>query len=320
MRQSDVVRFFMLGPLTTGASNALRCGGGGNGGAAASAVWYTGVTLGMRNLRRFGTGTLIVAVGIIAAAFLYAPWPQSPAERSGAPGNGVEILVSAAASLSDVLAEVASAFEAADPSIKVRLNVGSSGALARQIEHGAPVDLVILADATLLDRLVRSELIAPEDAYPLLRNELVLIRPESSTCLTRWDDLRLPCARRIALGNPAHVPAGAYGKSLLEQFHLWPDLTDRLVFGEDVRQVMTLVAAGEADAGVVYNTDASASTRVVVVDRAPAGSHPPIIYPLAILRDAPHPKEARRFSEYLRSSASGEIFRGYGFGWLSDGE
>ncbi|WP_324717934.1 molybdate ABC transporter substrate-binding protein [Carboxydochorda subterranea] len=250
-------------------------------------------------------------IGVLALAVVVV-WggPAAGARRT-------DLLVSAAASLTDLLREAKTSFEARHPDVNVQLNMGSSGSLQRQIEQGAPVDVFISVSQAVTDSLVKQGFIDGKSVRVMARNVVVLVRPAGGGpggTLRGWQDLRAPQVRRIALGNPAHVPAGQYGEEVLESLGLWEAVQPKLVLGEDVRQTLAYVQAGEVDAGIVYATDAAiAGGKVQVVATAPEGSHRPVVYPVAVLRDAPHPQEARAFVEWLLSDEVRAMLEKYGF-------
>lgn len=232
--------------------------------------------------------------------------------RSREPGE--EIIASVAASLTDSMLEIQKGFEGANPGVRVRFNFGSSGGLQQQIEQGAPVDLFISAAPEPLQRLAAKGLVDPAAVRPLVSNRVVLIRPASAEAVVGgWEDLRSGRVSRIALGNPAHVPAGQYGKAVLERLDLWGAVEGRLVLAEDVRQVLNFVESGEVQAGIVYSTDAAMSKKVVVVAPAPPNSHSPVIYPLAVLKGSRNQAHARAFADYLLSPQGMEVLVRHGF-------
>ncbi|HYG57263.1 MAG TPA: molybdate ABC transporter substrate-binding protein, partial [Symbiobacteriaceae bacterium] len=210
------------------------------------------------------------------------------------PARSTEVVVSAAASLKEVLTDLAGRFEAQDPSVKIRLNFGSSGALQQQIEQGAPADLFIAAGPAPMQALVDKGLVEQAAVKPLATNRLVLIRPKAqdAALIDSWQALTGGKVTRLAIGNPQHVPAGQYGKAVLEKLGLWAGLQRTLVLGEDVRQVLHYVESGEVQAGIVYGSDAASSQKVAVVAEAPPGSHGPVIYPMAVLKTG-KPEAAR---------------------------
>ena len=225
-----------------------------------------------------------------------------------------EVVVSAAASLTDALKEAQQGFEQEHGAIKLRLNFGSSGALQQQAEQGAPVDLFVSAATAPMEALVSKGLVEASAVRSLAANKVVLIRSKAGEAVVKgWDDLRADQVKKVAIGNPQHVPAGQYGKAVLEKLNLWAAVEPRLVLGEDVRQVLAYVETGEVQAGLVYSTDAALSQKVVVVAEAPAGSHAPIVYPMAVLKESKHPAEAKAFADYLASDKGQAILTKYGF-------
>lgn len=258
---------------------------------------------------------LILLASVGATACRAAPGPASGPEQGN--GNGaaqpVELLVSSAASLQDALREAAAEFVRKHPEIKVRFNFGSSGALAQQIVAGAPVDVFIAAGRQPVDMLAEQGLVDPGRVHIIARNQVVLIVPRNGTGTVRgWQDLSRPEVRRIAIGDPAHVPAGQYGRQVLQHLGLWEKVKPKLVLDQDVREVLHHVA-GEAQAGVVYRTDAMTSDRVVVAAEAPAGSHAPVVYPLAVPNTSRHPDEARALAGFLTSQQGQAVLQRHGF-------
>jgi len=221
------------------------------------------------------------------------------------------VYVFAAASLKGALDEVASAW----PGPRPVLVYGASSRLAQQIERGAPASIFISADRQWMDYLAARGAIVPESRRELLGNRLVLIAPRASAVhLKIAPDMPLAAALgggRLALGDPAHVPAGIYARAALEKLGLWDSVKGRLAPAEDVRAALALVARGEAPLGIVYATDAAAEPAVRVVDRFDPSLHPPVVYPLALAKGAD--SAARDFAGYLRSDAATRIFIRYGF-------
>lgn len=233
--------------------------------------------------------------------------------RPGPEGQPVELVVSAAASMGDALKEARAAFEQEHRQVKIRLNLGSSGALGQQIEQGAPADLFISAGKAPMDRLVKKGLVEQAAVKTVATNRVVLIRPRSAIAgVAGWDDLK--AAKKLAVANPEHVPAGQYAQGVLENLGLWAAMQGRLVMGEDVRNVLNFVESGEVDAGIVYSTDAALSQKVVVAAEAPAGSHAPVAYPMAVLKESKHREQAGALADFLVSSSGQAILKKYGFG------
>lgn len=220
--------------------------------------------------------------------------------------------LSVAASLQDAIVEVESSYQRDHGAVDFRNNFGSSGTLAREIEQGAPVDGFISAGVKPMDDLEAKNMLAPGTRMNLLRNSLVLIVPQDSK-LAGFDGLAGDGVRTFALGDPASVPAGQYGRQTLLSLNLYDKLRGRIVLGKDVRQVLTYVETGNADAGLVYATDARISTKVRVAAVAPESSHDPIVYPLAVVSGSHDQEAVRRFMDYLSSPAARAIFVQHGF-------
>lgn len=231
---------------------------------------------------------------------------------SRASSSRVTLTLSVAASLQNVIVDAESAYQRDHAEVEFSNNFGSSGTLSREIEQGAPVDAFLSAAAKPIDNLDAKGLILAGTRRTLLRNSLVLIAPPDSQ-LKGFEGLTDKSVRLIALGDPASVPAGQYGRQTLTALHLMDKLNAKLVMGKDVRQVLTYVETGNADAGIVYGTDAAASTRVRIVAIAPESSHEPIVYPVAVVRSSRNQEATRKFIEYLSSPDAKAIFTKRGF-------
>lgn len=231
-----------------------------------------------------------------------------------AAGWAGEVVVSAAASLTDALTEIGAAYTRANPGTVVRFNFGASGALMQQILQGAPVDAFAPASRREMDTLQQAHRVEPATRIDFASNRLVLVAPAGSR-LRNWDGLRQRTVRRVAISNPAYVPSGRYAQQTLTARGLWPIVQPRAVLGENVRQTLTYVAAGDVDAGIVFATDARAeAARVRVAGYAiPGRDHEPIVYPAAVVRGAPNSASARRVVAYLRSAVAQAILRRHGF-------
>lgn len=230
------------------------------------------------------------------------------------PQSASEITVSAAASLRDAFGEIGRRFEAATGA-RVNFNFGASGALQKQIESGAPVDVFASAGIPQMDALASQGLIAPETRRDFARNTLVLAVPaDQSPELKNFVDLGGAAVGKIAIGNPRTVPAGQYAEQTLTRLGLWRQIKPRLVFAEDVRHVLDYVARGEVEAGIVYASDVRASdNRVRIAARAPEGSHDPILYPIAVVRASKQQEAARAFIAAVVSDEGQRALEKYGF-------
>lgn len=219
---------------------------------------------------------------------------------SGAPAN--ELTVSAAVSLKDAFREIAELYEARTGTT-IHFNYGASGALQKQIESGAPADVFASAGAKQMDELASKGLIVPDSRTDFAGNSLVLIVPAKGGGPGSFSDLANPSVKKVAVGNPKTVPAGQYTEQTIGKLKLLPQIQAKLIFAEDVRQVLDYVARDEVDAGVVYSSDAlSAGDKVKLVARAPDDSHDPILYPIAVVRDSQQKAAARKFIDLVLSA------------------
>lgn len=240
---------------------------------------------------------------------------QEPSKQDEGKANvaSTEITVSAAASLKDAMEEIKSLYEVKKTGVKLTLNFGSSGALQQQIEQGAPVDLFISAGKSQMDALEEKQMLVKESRVNLLGNDLVLIVGKDNNTVKSFADLSKPDVKHVGIGNPESVPAGKYAKEALTSLKLWDGLKAKYVEAKDVRQVLSYVETGNAEAGLVYKSDASISDKVKVAAAAPADSHKPIVYPAAVISDAKNSAVAGEFLEFLQTAEAQQIFSEYGF-------
>ena len=249
---------------------------------------------------------LLVAVLCIA---LGNSWAAAAAAQDN------KLVVFAAASLKDALDAVNAAYQR-DKGQDTTTSYAASSALARQIEAAAPADIFISADLDWMDYLAKRMLIKPEARFNLLGNTLVLIAPADST-LSLVIGPHFPLARalgdgRLAIADPAGVPAGKYGKTALERLDVWSSVADKLAPAENVRAALFLVARGEAPLGIVYQTDAVADKGVKIIGAFPEDTHPPIIYAVAAVAASANPGDPV-YLAYLKSPAARPLFEKAGF-------
>ena len=224
-----------------------------------------------------------------------------------------EILIAAAASLSDVLQEIGNAYRA-NHAHTLRFTFGSSSTLARQIEEGAPADLFFCADTAQLDLLEKKSLLEPGTRTNLVSNQLVIVVPlDSRIVITNAHDLLKTEVKRIALAEPSSVPVGVYSSKYLQQQGLWDRVKVKVIPVLDVRAALASVEAGNVDAGFVYRTDAALSKKVRVAYRVPRDDAPAITYPAAIVRSAKEKQLARDFLNFVSGPFGREIFTKYSF-------
>lgn len=224
--------------------------------------------------------------------------------------SAVEVRVFAAASLTDALQELASFYERRTGHTIV-FHFAASSLLARQIELGAPADLFLSADERTMDALARNGLVRSTTRVSALSNRLVVVVPQNGGKRIRSaHDLERV---RLALGNPATVPAGIYAKMYLEKAGVWDRVAPQVYPTVDVRAALTAVVAEHADAAIVYRTDATISKRVRIAYEVPRRHGPAISYAFAVLRDAEQPRAAAHFLGFLRSPYARRVFERHGF-------
>ena len=225
-----------------------------------------------------------------------------------------ELIVAAAASLTNALKEVAGAFEKTHPGAKVVCNFGASGVLWQQMAKGAPVDVFAAADQKTMNQAQEKKLIVPGTRKNFVSNRLVLIIPmDAKLCLRGLKDLTGPAVKRVAVGNPATVPAGRYAQEALVKAGLWEALSPRFILAESVRQVLDYVRRGEVDAGLVYSTDAAIATGNVKVIETVTEPEP-ILYPIAVTASTDKKALGQSFVDFVLSPPAQEIFLRFGFG------
>jgi molybdate transport system substrate-binding protein len=224
------------------------------------------------------------------------------------------ITASAAISLKDALGEVATAYEKQGGD-HVEFAYGASGSLAAQIQQGAPVDLFISAAWTQVNQLTKAGIADDATKKVIARNSLVLIAPAGAASPpSSFNDLADAKYKKIAIGDPKVVPAGDYAKQTLESLKIFDAMQDRLIFGANVRQVLSYVERGEVDAGIVYKTDALQSgDKVKQIATADENLHKPIEYPAVIINRTADRADAEKFLEFLSSDAARQIFASHGF-------
>lgn len=252
-----------------------------------------------KSLRRvFAFFTGLMAMTVIACA--PASKPEPPV-----------VTIFAAASLTEALGQIAEDYER-QTGQAVRLSFAGSGSVARQVEAGAPADIVILADQSWMDRLGKAGRLSSSSRVDLLGNRLVLISgAEMETPPVEPLSWLVQTEGRLAVGDPDSVPAGSYARNWLQAIGRWEALEPYLVTGADVRAVRTFVERGEAALGVVYRSDVVGAPGVRVIAEPPASQQPKIVYPAALTTVAK--PEAAPLLQYLRSPQADAVFVRHGF-------
>ena len=249
-------------------------------------------------------------VVVLALVALISLTPAVGALAADSPVN-----VFAAASTTDAVTEICKMFEAEGLGKAVPV-FASSSTLAKQIENGAPASVFISANVKWMDYLAERKMIVADSRADLLGNRIVLIAPADSTLKV---DIKpgfslLPYLGdgRLSMGDPDHVPAGMYGKDALKKLGAWDEVESHVAAAKDVRAALALVERGEAPLGEVYSTDAAISKKVKVVGVFPEDSHPPIVYPVALIQGADTP-QAKAFFEFLKGPKAKAVFEASGF-------
>ena len=234
-------------------------------------------------------------------------------EETAAPAAApVTISVSAAASLTDALNDIATEY-AKESQDTIEFNFGGSGALRTQIEEGAPCDLFISAASNHMDALEESGLVVSDSRSDLLANTLTLIASAEKADEVTLDSIATDAVKSIAVGEPETVPAGQYAVQAFDSLGITDAVTPKLIYAQDVKAVLDYVDTGNADCGFVYKTDALLLNTGVMIADVPAEDHDPIVYPAALTTDSAQPEAAAAFLEYLGSDTAKDIFEQYGF-------
>ena len=231
----------------------------------------------------------------------------------GGAAQAQDIVVSAAASLTNAFQAVGTAFEKAHPGAKVVFNFAASGPLLAQIQQGAPVDVFASADQVTMNRAAAAKLLAEGTRADFAKNSLVLVVPASSSASpAKLADMSGTAFKRIATGTPSTVPIGRYTVEAVQQAGLAAALAPKWIYGESVRQVLNYVARGEVDAGFVYRTDAliePEKTRIAFT--VPTST--PVSYPIAQIAASKNAALGKDFVTFVRSAPGQQILEGFGF-------
>jgi molybdate transport system substrate-binding protein len=259
-------------------------------------------------------GTIVSALAFTRRALL-ASAAATLALAGAASAAGQRVTVFAAASLTDVLTEIAAAWQGKG-NAPIVLSFGSSSAIAKQIEAGAPADIFASADEKWLGYLQERNLIAAGSVHRPIGNDLVLIAAaDSKIAITIGPNFDLAGALaggRLSIGDPKGVPAGRYAQQALTKLGVWNTVESQTAPAQNVRAALALVQRGEAPLGIVYATDARGLTDVKVVDTFPEDSHDAIVYPLAVIAEHERP-EVKAFFDFLLGADGRQVFKSHGF-------
>lgn len=228
--------------------------------------------------------------------------------------KSTELTILAAASLTDVCAELKTIYESENPGVELTFSYAGSGALQTQIEEGAPADIFFSASLKQMKALDEEGLMVSDSITELLENKIVLIVPEGSDRdISAFEDVGTDKVGMIGLGDTESVPVGQYAREAFTALGLW-DVTDsKANYGSDVRTVLTWVESGDVDCGVVYATDAYTTDKVRIVATAPEGSCSKVIYPVGIVKASDNKEDAQKLLDFFKSEQAMKVFEKYGF-------
>ena len=262
------------------------------------------ITDGARSMKRFKQ-TMRIAVILTAALVISGACAQKQTK---------EITVSAASSLRNAFEEIGEIYEK-QTGVRPNFNFAASGILQRQIEAGAPADVFASASRKQMDDVQKKGLLLNETRQDFTGNSLVLITPANSSLGIRsFQDLTNAGVERIAVGNPKTVPSGQYAQESLTALDMWDKLQSRIITAENVRQALDYVSRGEAEAGLVYASDAvMAEGKIRIAAESPRGSHEDIVYPIAVIKNSGDSAAAIKFIELVQSETGQAILAKYGF-------
>lgn len=254
--------------------------------------------------------TIATAIIMVISMMLLAGCGSNSEDSAEKP----EVTVLAAASLTDALDEIIAEYEK-DAECTITPSYAGSGDLVQQIEGGAPCDIFISASVSNMDQLEEGDYIDTETRTDILRNTLTLIATAEKADVVTMDSLTTDAVGTIAIGEPETVPAGQYASQVFENMGITDQLTDKIVYAKDVRAVLNYVETGDADCGFVYRTDAmlldeESGSIIGDVDQS---LYDEVVYPAAIMKDAPQADYAADFFEFMQSDFAREVFEKYGF-------
>ncbi|MDG2989477.1 molybdate ABC transporter substrate-binding protein [Candidatus Synechococcus calcipolaris G9] len=231
------------------------------------------------------------------------------------PIASTELTVSSAIALTEPLEALKPIYQENHNPINITYNFGASGLLRQQIEQGADVDVFISASQKDMDDLANQNLLVSNTRANIVENRIVLVIPKkaNSIRITGMEDLTKPEVNRVAIGNPATVPMGRYSEEIFKNLDLMDAVQSKLIFGENIRQVLSYVETGNVDAGLVWVTDANTTDQVTIVESISETLHSPAIYPAAVVAQTSHLESATAYVQFLRNEQAKKIFTEYGF-------
>lgn len=270
----------------------------------------------MKKIARLITVMLLIALTVVVGGCGKDSSTATPVPTATA--APVTLTISAAASLKDAMGEIKTLYAKEKANVTINYNFGSSGALQQQIEQGANADLFISAAEKQMDALKQKSLILDDTRVDLLGNTVVLVVKSDSTAgISDFKDAATDKVKKIALGEPKTVPCGQYAEEIFTTLNILDKVKTKAVYGKDVKEVLNWVETGNADAGVVYGTDAKASTKVKVAATAGKDLYKtPVVYPASVVKASKNTEDAKAFLKFLSGSKAKAVFVKYGFDFL----
>ena len=263
-----------------------------------------------KNLSKKLIAVQILALGLINSCTSFSDNQSSSQQKNE---TSIELTISAAASMQNVLAEVKALYVQKYPQVDLTFNFASSGLLQHQIEQGAPIDIFISAAPQQMNILESKDLLLIQTRQNLVQNQMVLIVSKDNQSITTFVDLVKGTTDKIALGEPSIVPAGQYAQEILSSLNIEEQIESKSIYGKNVRQVLSYVATGNVDAGIVYSTDAKTEKEVKVIATASQNNHSAVVYPAAVVKDSKYPEVAQQLLQFLFAPEAQAIFKRYGF-------
>ena len=271
------------------------------------------------------TAAVVMALSVAGCSSNTTTTTQDTSNNDAENAETSTVTVFAAASMTETLNQIAEMYKEVDPNVELVFNFDSSGTLKTQIQEGADCDIFISAAQKQMNQLDATQdaeanpdgldFIDHETRFNLVSNSVVLIAPEGNPeGLASFEDVGTDKVKLIALGN-SDVPVGQYSEEIFTNMGIWDELNadGKITFGSNVKEVLAQVEEGAVDCGVVYSTDAATSEKVDVVATAPEGTHKPIVYPAAVIKNAPNAEKANEFLAYLKTDVCADVFESVGF-------
>ncbi|MCL1468078.1 molybdate ABC transporter substrate-binding protein [Argonema galeatum] len=230
----------------------------------------------------------------------------------------VVLTISAGTSLKSSLEEIKEIYTQEKPNVSIIYNFNSSGSHQKAIEQGANVDIYITGGSQFMDNLQSKGFVIKDTRKNLLRNQIILIGPKNSTGISNFNDLTDNQIKRLAISNPNNGSSGKYGEEVLQYFGILEQVKSKFVFAKSGTEIVSFVDKGNADAGIMYATDAIKVNQIKIVAIAPENSHSPITYSAAVLKASKNIPQAKEFVQFLQTDRAGSVFVKYGFAIVTD--